>query len=67
MAWREVRKQNKLLFRFDPERDLIEVRIRGQLQIVCLHDFRPRHHAANQAEAVNFSYIDGIDVPERAC
>lgn len=41
MAWREVRRRHKLIFRFDPELELIEIVIRGQREEICLDDYRP--------------------------
>lgn len=44
MAFREVRireARNKLVFRFDPERDMIEVVLHGERHYVALGDYRP--------------------------
>jgi hypothetical protein len=41
MAWLEVRRQHKLLFRFDPELELIEVKVKGRLEVIQLDDYRP--------------------------
>lgn len=41
MAWREVRRGHKLLFRFNPDADEIEIVIRGRVELVRLADYRP--------------------------
>jgi hypothetical protein len=40
MAWREVRRRHKLIFRFDPDLDLIEIVIRGKRDVIQLNDYR---------------------------
>lgn len=62
---REVRSRRgcKLLFRFDPERDLIEIKTPfGEIETVALDELRPLHlRRAQQVEGVNFARIDGIE------
>lgn len=41
MAWQKVRRRHKLIFRFDPDLDLIEIVIRGQREVISLDDYRP--------------------------
>lgn len=41
MAWREVRRQHKLVFRYEPELELIEVMVRGKLEVIKLEEYRP--------------------------
>ncbi|RIK35700.1 MAG: hypothetical protein DCC55_29555 [Chloroflexi bacterium] len=41
MAWREVRRRHKLIFRFDPELELIEIVVRGKREMIQLNDYRP--------------------------
>lgn len=52
-GWVEVRdeKSGKLLFLFDPARDLIEVAQRGERSLVDLQDYRPGGRLAPRAEA----------------
>jgi hypothetical protein len=59
MAFREVRireARNRLAFRFDAERDVVEVMINGQRYEVALHEYRPLHR--RQVVGVNFAHID---------
>lgn len=68
MAFREVRRAHKLLFKFDPELDLIEVMVRGQLETIRLSDYRPLAQRMEQASAgVNFMHIEGIDDSAQMC
>ena len=68
MAFREVRRAHKLLFRFDPELDLIEIMIRGQLETVRLSDYRPLRQRLETASAgVDFMHIEGIDESAQMC
>jgi hypothetical protein len=41
MAYREIRRNNKLICRFDPEHDLIEIVVRGQRIVIALVEYRP--------------------------
>mgnify|MGYP001473440178 CR=1 FL=1 len=50
MAWIAVRRRHKLLFRFDPEEDVIEIVSRGRVELVQLADYRP---LANRLTAKN--------------
>lgn len=71
MEWREVRspETGELLFRFWPERMLIEVMRRrvppgsGQRapEIVRLRDYLPDQQGHSGA-GLRFGYIDGIDI-----
>lgn len=59
MTYRDVRVKeagNKLAFRFDPDRDRVQVYIRGQLFEVALDDYRPLHR--RQIVGVDFCHID---------
>lgn len=61
MAYREVRireERNKLAFRFDPERDLIEVMVAGQRYEVALEAYRPARDRRRMV-GVDFDYVDG--------
>lgn len=43
MTYRDVRgPDGRLLFRFDPDRDLVEIRDRGQTYVIDLSQHRPR-------------------------
>lgn len=59
MAYRDVRIReagNRLAFRYDPERDCVQVYIRGELFEVVLDDYRPLHR--RQSVGVDFCHID---------
>lgn len=45
MEWREVRARafRRLLFRFAPDTDQIEIMVNGQLVVIDLDDYRPPH------------------------
>lgn len=59
MAWREVRRRHKLIFRFDPENELIEIVIRGQREVIRLDDYRPAvQRPVEKAQTVN----EGVSV-----
>jgi hypothetical protein len=66
MAYRDVRVKeagNKLAFRFDPERDRVQVYIRGQLFEVALDDYRPLHRRQGGCIiGVDFEHIEGEEV-----
>lgn len=64
MAFREVRireVKNKLAFRFDPERDVVEIMLHGQCYEVALDDYRgPVHHRRiSDTMGVDFRRIEG--------
>lgn len=63
MAFREVRireVRNKLVFRFDPERDVIELLLDGRRVEVALDDYRPVHHRRTRdILGVDFARIAG--------
>lgn len=43
MTYRDVRgPDGRMLFRFDPDRDLIEIRDRGQMYTIDLSQYRPQ-------------------------
>lgn len=62
--WIEVRRNHKLIFRYDPERDLIEVKMHGRLEVIALDDYRPAHHRSLRPVAA-LAHIDAIDNNER--
>ena len=60
MAYRDVRVKeagNKLAFRFDPDLDIVQVYIRGELFEVALDDYRPLHR--QHVAGVDFERIAG--------
>ncbi len=67
MAFREVRHRQKLVFKFDPALDLIEVMVRGELVRIALNEYRPMHHRPQDIGGVNFDHIEGIDEPAQMC
>ena len=67
--WREVRVReagNRLVCRFDPRLNRIEVMVRGRLVIVNLDDYRD-YRAASPSVSVDFDRIEGIDETEQTC
>ncbi len=68
MALREVRHRQKLVFKFDPDLDLIEVIVNGQREVINLDDYRPLHRRRYLAAGgVNFDRIEGIDESAQMC
>lgn len=65
--WVAVRggMQNKLLFRYDPESERIEVFARGELAIVCLEDYRLPDQ--RPAPAPKVAQKVGVDNSEQSC
>lgn len=62
MAYQEVREHGshgKLLFRYDPDTDRIEVVDRGVAYEICLDDYRPAYYYGR--------YREGIDSREETC
>lgn len=63
MKWIRVRSKEagRLLFRYNPELDLVEIKVRGVVEVVSLEDYRPgpRHGSIG----VNFARIEGDDNP----
>lgn len=59
------RAQNKLLFRYHPEFDLIEICVRGQIEVVCLEDYRLPDQ--RPAPAPKVAQKMGIDKTEQPC
>lgn len=53
-TWVEVRRRGKLLFRYDPIRDLVQIVRRGEMEIVDLSDYRAQtnclHTIENQSQ-----------------
>lgn len=68
MAYRDVRIReagNRLAFRYDPERDCVQVYIRGELFEVVLDDYRPLHRRQGRCIiGVDFERIDTEEVSE---
>lgn len=64
MKWIRVRSKEagRLLFRFNPELDLVEIKVRGVVEVVSLDDYRSvqRRH---DAIGVDFGRIEGEDTP----
>lgn len=58
---RSLREGRKLLFRFDPVRNLIEVKIQGTIEIVRLDDYRPLQQNTHQV-GIDFARIDGGEI-----
>jgi hypothetical protein len=67
--WREVRVReagNRLVCRFDPHSDRIEIMLRGRLVIVNLADYR----SGSPSVSINFDRIEGLeglDETEQTC
>ena len=60
MAFRDVRlseMRNRLVFRFDPEQDLIAIVVQGELVEIDLNDYRPRQR--RDTMGVDFQHVDG--------
>ena len=60
MAFRDVRlseMRNRLVFRFDPEQDLIAIVVQGELVEINLNDYRlPQRR---DTMGVDFQHVDG--------
>ena len=50
MTYVDVRRHGKLLFRFDPERDLIQIVRRGETETVDLKEYRRNDDARVDSE-----------------
>jgi len=65
MAFREVRVPewgNRLVFRYDPVTDRIEVVERRQRVVISLDDHRPQHMRRQMVDVrLNFERIEGDD------
>lgn len=63
MAFREVRireARNRLVFRFDPETDTIEILVRGERHLVALAEYRPlQRRQVDGMMGVDFERIEG--------
>lgn len=63
MAFREVRipeARNRLVFRFDPETDTIEILVRGERHFVALAEYRPLQRRGDRGTmGVDFERIEG--------
>jgi hypothetical protein len=44
MAWKPVRKGSKLLFKYDPDRDMIEIIVNRKPVLIKLDDYRSLQH-----------------------
>ena len=68
MAWRDVRRRHKLLFRFDPDSDSIEVIVNGQIEVIQLDDYRPLHRRRKVRQpTVREHKIDIIGQTDHPC
>ena len=61
MAYREIREHGKLLFRYDPDTNRIEVLRSGSVYEIYLDDYRPMHYYGESR------YREGIDRQEETC
>lgn len=61
MKWIRVRSKEagRLLFRYNPELDLVEIKVRGVVEVVSLEDYRPGPRPG--AIGVDFERIEGED------
>lgn len=63
MAFREVRireAHNRLVFRYDGERNVVEIMIHGQRYEVALDDYQPLHRRRRDGIiGVDFRHIEG--------
>jgi len=62
MAFRDVRlreMRNRLVFRFDPEQDLIAIVVRGELVEIDLNAYRLPHQVRHDTIGVDFGRVDG--------
>lgn len=50
MAYREVRRGHKLLFKFDPDTDTVEIVVRGKTFTIPLGNYRPQGHRTREQE-----------------
>jgi hypothetical protein len=62
MAFRDVRlreMRNRLVFRFDPEQDLIAIVVRGELVEIDLNVYRLPNEGCRDTIGVDFQHVDG--------
>lgn len=62
MAFRDVRlreMRNRLVFRFDPEQDLIAIVVQGELVQINLNDYRLPHERRHDTIGLDFARVDG--------
>lgn len=63
MAFRDVRlreQNNRLVFRFDPEQDVVAIVVRGELVEICLDEYRlPHQRRQGMMMGVDFRRIEG--------
>jgi hypothetical protein len=62
MAFRDVRlreMRNRLVFRFDPEQDLIAIVVQGALVEIDLNQYRLPHQVRHDTIGVDFGHVDG--------
>jgi len=57
---RSLREGRRLLFRFNPVLNLIEVKVNGVIEVVRLEDYRLPHERTDSV-GVDFALIDGGD------
>lgn len=68
MTWRRVYRQHKLVFRFDPILDVIEVMVNGKRELIVLDDYRPPHRRRCYSQpAADPDAQVMIDSSERVC
>lgn len=64
MAFRDVRLKeqgNRLVFRFDPEQDVVAIVVRGELVEINLDEYRLPHQQRQGIMGVDFRRIEGRD------
>jgi hypothetical protein len=62
MAFRDVRlreRRNRLVFRFDPEQDLIAIVVQGELVEIDLNQYRLPHQVRRDSIGVDFGRVNG--------
>lgn len=67
MALRDVRARelgNRLLFRYDPETDMIEFVERKRRVLIALDDYRPPQLRRRGCHGVDFARIEGVEGEE---
>jgi hypothetical protein len=61
MAFRDVRLKegNRLVFRFDPEQDVVAIVVRGEMVEINLDEYRLPHQRRQGMMGVDFRRIEG--------
>jgi len=62
MAFRDVRlreRRNRLVFRFDPEQDLIAIVVQGELVEIDLNEYRLPHQVQRDTIGLDFGRVNG--------